>query len=467
MLDWKIKQEKIGKTFPGGLHDVMKDPQCNENWKSLSSQERGLYVAKAKKSKIENQKTAHKKTTIGENIEEIMANEKKEQEFQQNMSQYIDSIISLGIQHKNLEKLKFIFIHVNWFYKREIGINKYDFCPAEFAVAEFSLGNGIENVYSEIINANIPLGWKRDAIETSQESHKININMSDGQSDFAFMYNKFVEILKSNMSGNKFPPLFTTKDVTLAVESLLNRMTEATNTSMNDFVIYSLENLFGVLRNVAAQNVNDYSIPLVVAENEFRKDFFSSVCNLGCAYHNNIDNSSQFCSMSIVKRWGFTVCDYCCEFLNIPMVEGVHYPMSQLPFNCTDKDSIDYQMNKFSITNKAQTISMTGVSENHRKNVSERTYKDEQRRRENSKALEIIDHSKINSLLCNLPVRPLRTPRTTPRVLCEDVNNSNFVNNMPSCSTLKDADFPPLGGRGTYLRKAETKLPLKKGRGEC
>lgn len=44
------------------------------------------------------------------------------------------------------------------------------------------------------------------------------------------------------------------------------------------------------------------------------------------------------------------------------MVEGVHYPMSQLPFNCTDKDSIDYQMNKFSITNKAQTISMTGVS---------------------------------------------------------------------------------------------------------
>lgn len=33
MLDWKIKQEKIGKTFPGGLHDVMKDPQCNENWK--------------------------------------------------------------------------------------------------------------------------------------------------------------------------------------------------------------------------------------------------------------------------------------------------------------------------------------------------------------------------------------------------------------------------------------------------
>lgn len=30
-----------------------------------------------------------------------MANEKKEQEFQQNMSQYIDSIISLGIQHKS------------------------------------------------------------------------------------------------------------------------------------------------------------------------------------------------------------------------------------------------------------------------------------------------------------------------------------------------------------------------------
>lgn len=127
----------------------------------------------------------------------------------------------------DLHKLKFIFIHVNWFYKREIGINRYEFCPAEFAVAEFTLENGVKNIYHEVLNVKIPLGWKRDAIEISRETHQIPIELTEGQSDFSLMFKKLSTLLEYNKTGNKFPPLFTTKNVTLAVETLLTKMTNA------------------------------------------------------------------------------------------------------------------------------------------------------------------------------------------------------------------------------------------------
>lgn len=147
----------------------------------------------------------------------------------------------------DLEKIKFIFIHVNWFYKREVGINRYKFVPAELAVAEFSLENGVENVYHEIINAKIDLGFRRDAIETSMETHKIPIQIPEGQSDFTVMYNKLTEILRSNMTGTRFPPLFVAKDLTPAVKSLLEQMAEASSKSWN-----------GVLNTAGVSNARLY-----------------------------------------------------------------------------------------------------------------------------------------------------------------------------------------------------------------
>ena len=64
--------------------------------------------------------------------------------------------------------------------------------------------------------------------------------------------------------------------MTPVVESLLIKMIDASNGSIDDFIIYSIKALFGALRNAAVQKVNDRSITLIVAENEFSKDF---LCN--------------------------------------------------------------------------------------------------------------------------------------------------------------------------------------------
>ncbi|XP_031834006.1 protein maelstrom homolog [Nomia melanderi] len=443
MVDWKLEQEKRGKKFPHGLKDVQRDPQLNEDWASLSHEQKAYYKSKAKDSKIQAQGSLSKKTTLGENIDEILLAEKNEQEFQENMLQYIDSVISMGTQHNSLEKLKFILIHVNWFYRKEIGINKFDFGPAEFAVGEFSLGHGVENMYHEIINIKIPLGWKGDALKISHETHKITIEHPDGQSDFAYMYDNFVKLLRSNMTGDKYPPLFTIKDMAPAVESLLNRMCNASRKSTDDFVIYSLEALFAGLRNAAAQNEDSCSIPLVVAEHEFKKELFAFVGGLECEFHKSTD-AAVYCSMSKVKQWCFTICDYCCEHLHIPMIEGIHCPLIRPNFEVTN-NTIDFHMCNLTLNDESSFVSMTGVSEDHRQKVSERTCKDEQRRRNQSKTLEIIDHSKHNSIgNLSLPGRPLRPPKTMARAMSESDNNNDIFNK---------ADFPPIGGRGIMMNK--------------
>ncbi|XP_034174666.2 protein maelstrom homolog isoform X1 [Osmia lignaria lignaria] len=464
MLDWQKRAEAKGKTFPEGLRDVQRDPRCSEEWQNLSSQEKGYYKKKAAESKVEAQGCMKKKTTIGECIEEVLEADKRDQEFNQNMLQYIESIVSMGVKHNSLKKLKFILIHVNWFFRREIGINKYEFCPAEFAVAEFSLENGIENIYHEILNVKIPLGWKRDAIETSQQTHRIPVELPGGQNDFLFMYEKLVGLLESNKTGNKLPPLFTVKDMVPAVQSLLTKMTDAGGASINDFPIYSLEALFGELRNTAVQNVDNCSIHLVVAENEFKKDIFSSVSNLECDFHKAIDGSSQYCSMSVVKRWGFTICDYCCEFLSVPMIEGVHCPVSQtidtIYQDSVDLNIIDTHLNSLNLGNPRMVVEMNGVTEEHRRKVSERSYAEEQRRRGEVNRVHVTPPSEFNtsSNSAVLIGRPLRPPKTMSQAAANEVRES--------INCFNSADFPPLGGKSKPKKDAKNiKLPLGRGRG--
>lgn len=52
--------------------------------------------------------------------------------------------------------------------------------------------------------------------------------------------------------------------------------------SVDDYLIYSIEALFAELRNAAVRSVDNRSIPLVLAEMEFAKDFLSSTRGFEC-----------------------------------------------------------------------------------------------------------------------------------------------------------------------------------------
>ena len=84
----------------------------------------------------------------------------------------------------------------------------------------------------------IPLGWKRDAIEISQQTHQIPIELEEGQSDFSYMFSELIKFLETNKTGNKFPPLFTTKNLIPVVESLLIKMVEVNSKNKDYFKIF-------------------------------------------------------------------------------------------------------------------------------------------------------------------------------------------------------------------------------------
>lgn len=139
-----------------------------------------------------------------------------------------------------LPQLKFCFVHVNWFFSTIID-NNITYFPAEYAIGVFSLENGIEDVHHVIVSAKIPLGYRREALETSQTTHDIPVEYPGGETDFAIMYKKLINFLESRKTLNKYPPLYTTNNCVGVVQSLLIRLTNAASKfiflSQNNFII--------------------------------------------------------------------------------------------------------------------------------------------------------------------------------------------------------------------------------------
>lgn len=125
-----------------------------------------------------------------------------------------------------MSQLKFCFVHVNWFFTKLVN-NTIEYFPAEYAIGVFSLENGIEDVHHAIVSAPIPLGYKREALETSKNTHNIPIECTDEESDFAVMYEKLTNFLRSRKIVDKYPPLYTTKSFKGAVQSLLARLCDS------------------------------------------------------------------------------------------------------------------------------------------------------------------------------------------------------------------------------------------------
>lgn len=78
-----------------------------------------------------------------------------------------------------LQKLKFIFIHIDSFYKKKI-INKYEFYSIKFVFfIQLSLINDIENTYHEMLKLKIPLRLKTNVKNNEISKHTIKRKISD------------------------------------------------------------------------------------------------------------------------------------------------------------------------------------------------------------------------------------------------------------------------------------------------
>lgn len=113
--------------------------------------------------------------------------------------------------------------------------NNLEYFPAEYALGIFSLENGIEDVHHIIVSAQIPLGYKREALETSQNSHQIPVEYQGGETDFAVMYTKLISFLESRKVVDKYPYLYATNGCIKIVQSVLAKLCDAARKYMLSF----------------------------------------------------------------------------------------------------------------------------------------------------------------------------------------------------------------------------------------
>ncbi|KAK2579310.1 hypothetical protein KPH14_008263 [Odynerus spinipes] len=469
MLEWRQREEKSGRKF-ASLRDVQADPRCSDEWKGLSPQQKKVYETMAKQCKPGGM---DKKTNVGESLSLVQMEQRKETEFLENMQLYINTTINGSLKNNNLSSTKFYFIHFNWFYITEDKEKRH--APAEYAVGEFTLENGIQRYHHKLVHIKPELGYTWEAIETSRTSHKIPYELPQGERNFYDMYMDLLKFLEPAKINGKYPPFFTGKKLSQGVSSLFDQLT-ATADHENTFLVYSIESLFAKLHNVALahRNVDENDDPLLhgmldaVGESEFSKDKFAFETNIECDYHKNLDGTSQYCSLSVIRQWAYTMCDYCCEPLDIKRRPGINCPhpkidddlttsLLNMSLNTTVHDS-DYEGLRLG--------SMTGVTEEHRLKVSERTHKEEQGRRKDPKPLHIIDHSKVKEHQTSASTsttyeRPLRPPNTKSFAVAAA---SGKQGDIPD---FGDMNFPSIGGRGVMLKKKPniSKQPVGRGYG--
>ncbi|XP_048509388.1 protein maelstrom homolog isoform X2 [Athalia rosae] len=483
MLDYKKKHEALGVKFPGGLKDVAN--ACSAEWNRLTPQQKGPYVAKAKNAKVQDGINGERYTTEGTPLSFIEQIKRRKQEFEDNMNDYIKLAVDLSEGCDRLLQKKFYFIHVNRYCCKQCMDGTSDFYPAEFAIAEFSLRHGVQKTYHEIIDIDLPLGYAADIKEYSNLTHKISRNPPGGQKNFSIMYEQLRKFLEPETIGAELPPLYTAKAVREVVPGLLSRMAVTAGQTVDIFRIYSLETLFFHIRNAAATINNSTGFPvLTLAAEEIQKDVFDYTPGIACDYHSSIDGTTVHCSLSIVIRWAYTICDYCCIDLDIDMQPGFHCPI--------DTDFIAIKRTKAELESKdicqladqaevsLSFADMTGVTLEHRLRTSERTYREEQARRQTGRPLQIIDHSKIRSsnlqeiesapprattnshsvsAVTRKPQRPLRLPYSMSLAM-KGVGSDQ----LPA---MNEMNFPSIGGRGGVLKNLSNEFPSVPGRGRA
>ncbi|XP_011297171.1 protein maelstrom homolog [Fopius arisanus] len=445
MLDFKKAAENQGISFPGGMKDVQNDPECSRQWKSLSKVDRTHYSDLARRYKCRSMKL----TGCGEPIAFIKERQRKIAEAEANMKSDILETIRMGQECKNIQNISFFFIHVQYFYTKDRSDSSVDYTPAEMAIIEYSIAEGVKGFYHQIINVQVEMGYARETLEHGERTHKIPTDYVKGEKDYFKIYEMFREFLQPTIDRTgKIPPVYTSKRFSNVVTCFLDRMIRAADLNDDVFSLYSLEYLYGNLMIMCNPDIDNHRInPEILAESELEKDAFAYSPNIDCEYHSKIDGASIHCSLATVRQWGFSICDYCCNFLGIEMIPDVHCPASSLT---DDSDLLATGMACLAIDKKflpGTVKSMTGVTEAYRLKKAARTPKEDEERRKKAllNPLVIIDHS------LNLPPPPPLPPPASVRLLKPLRAPKSLALSPKESGNLQFSmtDFPELGASRT------------------
>lgn len=328
MLDYKEREERRGKKFPGGLPQVSNE--CSHLWQKLNPSEKAKYAERAKQSSYTGSGPKNepvKYTSLGIPIKAMEREKNIKKEEEKKAKQSIDNIIDLAAVENRLNTLEFCVMACNYFCK----ISNGSYIPAEIAVLKFSLQEGIIDVYHSLVNpGSLPLGMAYTAKLYSDETHRLPPPPNaEGEIFFTTIFQEFYDFIYDN-EKQQLRPLFTHSNQLDACKSILNLFAAESDQDGIMFNVLNIVDLLFLLKKSTAkcQNADGFPTPHI-AEAMIDRDQYEFHLNLGCEKHEELE-TPKFCSLSQVKRYAYTICDHCCLDIGVPLVSGKHIPLESV-----------------------------------------------------------------------------------------------------------------------------------------
>lgn len=297
-----------------------------------------------KKITLELKDTRVRYNCLGESIDEVKRRKEEKRIKAQKDIEFIDNVISFAIDNNSLLEQEFYFFSASYFIRKQ-----NDIFPAEIALAKFSLIQGITDCFHMLINpGSLPIGFAATAVQHSKNTHGLPIPPSiPGEQNYKRILDEILKFLNAKeLASNYVPPFFVYDDFQnddLEAAQLTLQKIADENHCNNAFRLLKVDQLLYSLNKHIAELTNDEKIPvksMVQARELIRRDSYA-YRDIGCDLHNETDNSKE-CTLSKVKRWGFSIVQHC-GLDCIKMIPGQHMPVSYYSINhdFDDEETLD------------------------------------------------------------------------------------------------------------------------------
>lgn len=223
MLEFRRREESRGKSFTGGMDQVMRE--AGPHWNKLSDAEREVYKDRAKAYKeLPKQNYGEKYTAQGIAFSQVEMEKQQLMKKQETIRKTISEMIQTAVLNNALEKLEVFFMSCNYFCKTSTEV----YVPAELALIKYNLELGVLDKYHQLINpVRLPLGLAHEAMTYSEQTHELPTPPNAmGETDFDALLQKILSFTDYNNKAFKKLPIMTDAKEVPIIESLLSQLNE-------------------------------------------------------------------------------------------------------------------------------------------------------------------------------------------------------------------------------------------------
>ncbi|KAG5684270.1 hypothetical protein PVAND_013506 [Polypedilum vanderplanki] len=318
-------------------------------WKELSETRRQHYKDRANRLNVKIVNTYDRYNSIGEKLDEVEIRKRQEEEAKKNRRCEIEQMLKNAADLAELDNTVFYFLSTSKYFDEPNG----KIFPAEFAIAKFSLSQGVFDTISFKINAGkLPVGSALEVEEISKKTHNYNIEDCNdpGEKDYFEIMIKIINFLHPFdeipiffTEGND--DIFVEKSILAETQKIMKRIFEEVLEfdAARKLKIYSIDELLFYLKNLNVEIEKEINpecqdepfISIVDANANFRKVSNEYSFNTkGCEFHEKVD-ALQNCCLAKVRGYGYTIAKWCAINEKYELKPGKHFPESDRIVNDT------------------------------------------------------------------------------------------------------------------------------------